>query len=409
MIRRLSALLAGMLLCAFAFGQSVPNGGTITLGQVWTVAQWIAGWQSKADVFNPSFTGVVTINGLVLAPSFPANPTCSIGLTIVNGSASTFPRSDASCALSQSISPNWSSAHIFSPPASVSGITVNGNTNAFGIVVNQQTSAGTSLGVQINAGTNASDSAIDFGNAAKSLKFGKVAGDGGLVWGNYSIGSPAGGSCGIGCINAAALEVSSNPVLTTASTLTPNANNLTGTTLNSGVVNSSLTSVGTLASLAVTGAATVGSVSIGGAQVQPNFSAHLSSTFATTSVTLANTPLSVTLPVGNYAIDMLLNFSGSTTGSQGIAFSFAGTSTVANSALGALSGRVNGASAVAAWNGVNAFPTIALNGTPDSLMVRTSIGITVAGTYIIQVAQNSSSGNATNLLTDSYIVATRLQ
>lgn len=42
-----------------------------------------------------------------------ANPTASVGLTAVNGSASTFMRSDAAPALSQSISPTWSGTHTF--------------------------------------------------------------------------------------------------------------------------------------------------------------------------------------------------------------------------------------------------------------------------------------------------------
>lgn len=49
MLRRLSAFLAGALLCSFAFAQSVPNGG-ITTNQIWTTAQWINAWQTKVDV-----------------------------------------------------------------------------------------------------------------------------------------------------------------------------------------------------------------------------------------------------------------------------------------------------------------------------------------------------------------------
>ncbi len=44
-----------------------------------------------------------------------ANPTASVGLTVVNGSAGTFLRSDGSPALSQSISPVWTGNHVFSP------------------------------------------------------------------------------------------------------------------------------------------------------------------------------------------------------------------------------------------------------------------------------------------------------
>lgn len=43
-----------------------------------------------------------------------ANPTATIGLSVVNGSAGTFMRSDAAPPLSQSITPTWSAQHIFS-------------------------------------------------------------------------------------------------------------------------------------------------------------------------------------------------------------------------------------------------------------------------------------------------------
>jgi hypothetical protein len=51
-------------------------------------------------------------------PTIPtgANPTASVGLTAVNGVATTFMRSDGAPALSQSISPTWSGTHTFSNP-----------------------------------------------------------------------------------------------------------------------------------------------------------------------------------------------------------------------------------------------------------------------------------------------------
>jgi hypothetical protein len=54
------------------------------------------------------------------APS-GANPTASVGLTAVNGSASTFLRSDGAPALDQSIAPTWTGIHIFTPGARSSG------------------------------------------------------------------------------------------------------------------------------------------------------------------------------------------------------------------------------------------------------------------------------------------------
>lgn len=51
-----------------------------------------------------------------------ANPSATIGLIAVNGSAGTFLRSDAAPALSQSISPTWTGTHIFNNDITVNGV-----------------------------------------------------------------------------------------------------------------------------------------------------------------------------------------------------------------------------------------------------------------------------------------------
>lgn len=53
-----------------------------------------------------------------------ANPTATIGLTAVNGSATTFLRSDGAPPLSQAIAPNWSAAHQFSVAGALSASAV---------------------------------------------------------------------------------------------------------------------------------------------------------------------------------------------------------------------------------------------------------------------------------------------
>lgn len=57
---------------------------------------------------------------LINTPSIPsaANPSASVGLSAVNGSADTFMRSDAAPALDQAISPTWTGAHTFTQPVS---------------------------------------------------------------------------------------------------------------------------------------------------------------------------------------------------------------------------------------------------------------------------------------------------
>lgn len=123
------------------------------------------------------------------------------------------------------------------------------------------------------------------------------------------------------------------------------------------------------------------------------------------STVLTNTGLALTLPTGKYVIDMLLNFNGTITGAQGIQFNAAGTAAFAASVLGAFSGKVNGAGISSTWNLNQNFPVIDIANVVDTVMVRTGISVTAAGTFIIQAAQNSANANATNLT--GYLVATK--
>jgi|SRR6266850_125547 len=81
------------------------------------------------------------INGTAIsAGASGANPTGTVGLTVVNGSAGTFLRSDGAPALSQAIIPTWTAQHIFSQVQSTSGtagnaaIMVNSTAPAISIV-----------------------------------------------------------------------------------------------------------------------------------------------------------------------------------------------------------------------------------------------------------------------------------
>lgn len=67
-MKKLLAALSG-LIAAVAIAQSVPNGGVITQGQVWSAPQWNAAWQSKADINSPAFTGTPLVNGSPLTNS----------------------------------------------------------------------------------------------------------------------------------------------------------------------------------------------------------------------------------------------------------------------------------------------------------------------------------------------------
>jgi hypothetical protein len=83
-----------------------------------------------------------------------ANPTASIGLTAVNGSASSCIRSDGAPALSQAISPTWTQLHSFSL-----GLTVTGggaaSTSVTAVSLNNLSSLPVVQLVNSSAGTNA--------------------------------------------------------------------------------------------------------------------------------------------------------------------------------------------------------------------------------------------------------------
>jgi hypothetical protein len=60
---------------------------------------------------------------LVATPTASANPTATVELAAVNGSATTFMRSDAAPPLDQSISPTWTGTHEFSAAVGLNGHT----------------------------------------------------------------------------------------------------------------------------------------------------------------------------------------------------------------------------------------------------------------------------------------------
>ena len=94
-------------------------------------------------------------------------------------------------------------------------------------------------------------------NAVDSIQFALTGNGLGAL-----VASGATGGFGIpGSINATALAVNGTPITPGGAV---NANSLTGTTLAANVVNSSLTSVGTLGALTVTGTATVGALTTAG-------------------------------------------------------------------------------------------------------------------------------------------------
>lgn len=92
---------------------------------------------------TPDGTKFLRDDGTWQAVTVPAaaNPTASVGLSAVNGSASTFMRSDAAPALSQSITPTWTGAHIWSGTANNFKRDGIGTSNATAVEISNNTAA----------------------------------------------------------------------------------------------------------------------------------------------------------------------------------------------------------------------------------------------------------------------------
>ena len=152
-----------------------------------------------------------------------ANPTGTIGLTAVNGSAGTFLRSDGAPPLSQAISPTWTGTHTFSA-SSGNNVTITNNNS--GVPLSVTGSAGRSAFLESAGNGNVSGtSSMAIGQDSSGIN--KVIGrnnatlligtnnathitdntDGGIV-----VGSATGGDKGAGTLNAVNLYVNGTAV-----------------------------------------------------------------------------------------------------------------------------------------------------------------------------------------------------
>jgi hypothetical protein len=122
----------------------------------------------------PALSGVATqfLNGAgsFAVPAYPtgANPSASIGLSVVNGSSANFMRADAAPALSQAITPTWSGAHIFSPGSGVA-VTINGVTAQKNLLIKPGDSASIAISV-VDPGANASELRLTTTNTDVSIQ-----------------------------------------------------------------------------------------------------------------------------------------------------------------------------------------------------------------------------------------------
>jgi hypothetical protein len=134
---------------------------TALVGDVFTVVGAQQGTASQGWNAGDIVAQLVTAGDMaafIQTSNVLANPTAAVGLTAVNGSASTGMRSDGAPYLSQAITPTWTGAHTFS-----NNVTMNGATN---------TIAGTALNV--NTTLTSFNDPVTFGAAATATFDGDI-------------------------------------------------------------------------------------------------------------------------------------------------------------------------------------------------------------------------------------------
>jgi hypothetical protein len=144
------------------------------------------------------------VGGTIGFNNLAANPTAQVGLSAVNGSATTYMRSDGAPALSQAIAPVWTAGHTFSPSSAVPCITANANAGNSSFILGKDSSNTTQTALQGGStlgfvGTITNHGFHIFTNNTDRISIDNA--------GSVLIGSATGGQQGVGTINAQGLFV----------------------------------------------------------------------------------------------------------------------------------------------------------------------------------------------------------
>ncbi len=113
-----------------------------------------------------------------------ANPSGLIGMSAVNGSATTALRSDGLHAIDPAIAPTWTALHTFNGRVNMGAVVgqetlnVAGAANQYTMRLTASATAGQSLGFYVRAGSNSSDYGLVLNNQAETLGLLYVRGDG---------------------------------------------------------------------------------------------------------------------------------------------------------------------------------------------------------------------------------------
>lgn len=177
----------------------VTESGNLYFTNARAIASTLTGYVSGAGTVSSADTilqAIQKLNGNIAAAS-GANPTATVGTTAVNGSASTFMRSDGAPAINLTMTPTWTGAHTFQ-----GGIFQSGNISVASWASNTATSA---TGVSENSAaatytdTSTANSTTLTWNYIEALQIPTIAATNtAIVYTNaitfYIAGAPAAGS-----------------------------------------------------------------------------------------------------------------------------------------------------------------------------------------------------------------------
>jgi hypothetical protein len=196
-------------------GLTQPNGQSLASGALvannWYRMMYNSTY-SAWTVISPTPATTITSNTISAAA-----PTNKVGLVAAGGVSTACVPIDATYALDQTIAPTMTGAWTFnntvtfgSTVSFTTGLTLTAVANAYALILNTLSTVGQSKGLQINAGTNASDICAQFNNQSGTLNL-NILGEGSVV-----VGAATGGGQGRGSINAQALYVNGVAVLTSS-------------------------------------------------------------------------------------------------------------------------------------------------------------------------------------------------
>lgn len=117
-------------------GSPVTGAGTLTFALETQSAKQVFAGPTTGLAAQPTFRALVATD----LPANSANPSATIGLAAVNGTATTWMTSDSAPPLSQAISPTWTGSHTFTPSSGI-GVTINANSGSAAIQLNQTVNA----------------------------------------------------------------------------------------------------------------------------------------------------------------------------------------------------------------------------------------------------------------------------